>query len=343
MVKCDSPENSRTEKKGSAVFVCATVYHLLIALVKILTGKETDSDIVILDTMPKAYQLKKAVLERFSCGVSVLPIKQFEEKWHPYELLFFHMYFFRKNYHDFFRQITSYERIYLFHDKDVCGWYLSINKIGYHLLEDGLDCYKVFNQYQLLGHARLLRMLAGWIFRFPVFFGWSKLCIDIEVNDGKDMRTSLRRPIKTVSRKDLFARLKKEDISLLIEIFNSRPLDEINGGVLILTQPLIELGVVKDEEMQISYYNKLAAKFDQQVCYIKPHPRDNCRYDAVFNPSLIIDKYFPVELLNYSDSFFDVGVTYSSTALNSLTFVGKKYACDSSIVNKEIELLQDQV
>lgn len=331
--KMSTDSNQQTK----AVFVCSTVYHLLISLVKIMIGEAKSADIAILDSMPNAVQIIERLRKMRICEAFIFKNRELGNKWHPSELLYFDMLIRKKEYRKRFRPLTSYDEIFLFNDKDVCGFYFSANKIKYHLLEDGLDCYKIVDQYELRGRAKLLRLVAGYLFRFPLFLGWSKSCIDIEINDASNMKTALRRPVKVLPRELLFGRLNDTDIADLFDIFNRKPFRSIKNGVLLLTQPLVEMGVVKSESEQIEFFKKITDQFNADI-YIKPHPRDNCSYEEITSPDAIFSKYFPVELLNYSGSYFDVAVTYASTALQSLTCAKVKYVCDETIANQELKL-----
>lgn len=322
------------KSEQSELYVCSTIYHLLIASIKVLLRITPKADIAILDTMPQANVLCDRLRDLSSLNdVFIYRIRHFEEEWHPFELCFFKMFFFRSSFRSYFHLLDDYDEIYLFNDKDICGWYCSITKRKYHLLEDGLDCYKLFDQYQVKGHFIILRKLAAFFMRFPISYGWSSQCIDVEVNDAENMKTKLRHPIKVCPRKQLFDQLPQKTIDQLINVFNGKPLAAVQGAVLVLTQPLKELGLVHCDEEQRAFYSKLGHSLaGNQPFFIKPHPRDTCDYSKIVPSGYLISQFMPAELLNYSGSSFKIGVTYSSTSLNALSCVKRKLFCDKSVV-----------
>ncbi|MER2014579.1 MAG: glycosyltransferase family 52, partial [Methanobrevibacter sp.] len=70
--------------------------------------------------------------------------------------------------------------------------------------------------------------------------------------------------------------------------------DEI---VLILTQAFFEQDISTLEE-EIKIYEKFIEKFKEYNLIIKPHPRDLKNYKKIFDNINVLDKDFPIELLN---------------------------------------------
>ena len=85
----------------------------------------------------------------------------------------------------------------------------------------------------------------------------------------------------------------------ILEIFNVN-LDNINFNdeiVLILTQAFFEQDISTLEE-EIKIYEKFIEKFKEYNLIIKPHPRDLKNYKKIFDNINVLDKDFPIELLN---------------------------------------------
>lgn len=103
--------------------------------------------------------------------------------------------------------------------------------------------------------------------------------------------------------------------------------------ILLLTQPLSEDGILIEKE-KIQIYEEIIINRNLDKIYIKPHPRERTNYKNIFkNRNFeveIIDNNFPIELLLFSDIFFDKIITlFSTAALNfknysNVEFLGTK-------------------
>ena len=249
-----------------------------------------------------------------------------------------------------FRQ---YRDIYVFCDSDPVGYYLAANRIRYHALEDGLDCLKYYDtaRYDNRGHFGLKALLArlGLIF---IQNGYSRYCIDMEVNDLKALPfPGPRGKMAERSREALAARLSKRDKERLTALFIAN-LDELkkiaaqagalreNGDgaappaaaplprtdalppasaapavsprrpvVLVLTEPLCDLATRKRLFTDLIAENGTVDGAAARIV-IKPHPRDVLDYRQAFPQHLVLDAFFPMEILNFVDGLrFDRVVT----------------------------------
>ena len=204
---------------------------------------------------------------------------------------------------------TRYRDIYVFCDSDPIGYYLSYKKIRYHAVEDGLDCirYRDTARDDNRGHFGLKAFMAarGWIF---IQNGYGKYCIDMEVND----LSALDHPIakmKEVPRESLTARLTEEDKKLLTALFIENR-DQLTQAlkkagesgrpkVLILTEPLC-----KDLSMRRRLFEDMISEYgtvggQAAVIVVKPHPRDKLDYTEIFPQHIVLDGFFPMEILNF--------------------------------------------
>ena len=68
--------------------------------------------------------------------------------------------------------------------------------------------------------------------------------------------------------------------------------------MLLLTEPLCELPV-RERIFQdcIDLYGQIDGK--ESVVLIKPHPRDLLDYETLFSEHIVLDRKFPMEVLNY--------------------------------------------
>ena len=80
--------------------------------------------------------------------------------------------------------LKEYSDVYVFCDSDPIGHYLNYKKIRYHAIEDGLDTLKYCDdaRYNNRGHFGLKTKMASMNLIF-IENGYSKYCIDMEVND----------------------------------------------------------------------------------------------------------------------------------------------------------------
>lgn len=216
----------------------------------------------------------------------------------------------------------AYRDIYVFCDSDPIGYYLAEKHIRYHAVEDGLDCLKYYDtaRYDNRGHFGLKAGMAamGLIF---IQNGYSKYCIDMEVNDISALQFPGPKYIEK-KREELAEGLDADGRELLTELFISnrtelvKQLDSarIDGKpvVLVLTEPLLpDLGDRKKLFVDLINENDEVNGRKAQVV-IKPHPRDKYDYasDPDFSECVILDAFFPMEVLNFVDGLmFDRVVT----------------------------------
>ncbi len=213
----------------------------------------------------------------------------------------------------------KYDDIYVFCDSDPIGYYLAYKKIPYHAVEDGLNClvYRDTAYEDNKGNFKIKKLMAalGIIF---IQNGYSKYCIDMEVNDI----SALDRPIpklKEENRESLISNLSELDKDKITKTFISN-IEELKGKlasskasgkptVLILSEPLCQDLEVRKKLFKdmIDEHGSIDGKLGQIV--IKPHPRDLLDYEKEFSEHIILDSHFPMEILNFIGAEFDRVVT----------------------------------
>ena len=213
----------------------------------------------------------------------------------------------------------EYRDIYVYCDSDPIGYYLSAHHIRYHALEDGLDCLKYYDtaRYDNRGHFNLKARMAklGLIF---IQNGYGKYCIDMEVNDLSALQFPGPKYIEQ-SREKLAERLTKADQKMLTDLFiEDKPAllqvlakakEKNLPTVLVLSEPLCDLETRKRLFADLIRENGTINGKKAQII-IKPHPRDVLDYRANFPEDLVLDAYFPMEILNYVEGIhFDRVVT----------------------------------
>lgn len=219
----------------------------------------------------------------------------------------------------------EYRDIYVFCDSDPIGYYLSWKKLPYHALEDGLDCISTYDtaRYDNRGHFKLKAFLAS---KNLIFMqnGWAKYCLDMEVNDISILPYPCPKYIEK-SRQELAERLTKEDRALLVRLFieNIEEIQEKTAtgkeNVLLLTEPLCELPVRERIFRDcIDLYGQ--PKGTDAVVLIKPHPRDLLPYETLFPEHIILDRKFPMEVLNYIEGLTFRRVISVFTVVRNISF-----------------------
>lgn len=234
----------------------------------------------------------------------------------------------------------EYRDIYVYCDSDPVGYYLAGSRIRYHALEDGLDCIRYYDtaRFDNRGHFALKAWMAarGWIF---IQNGWSRYCIDMEVNDISVLPHPCPKYIEK-RREELAEALTGEDRERLTRLFleNRSALDqtlaEASGAgrplVLVLTEPLLpDLGDRK--RLFLDLIRENGGDGGKAQIVIKPHPRDLLDYaaDPDFADCLVLDAFFPMEVLNFIDGLcFDRVVTVYTVPSSLRCAKEKRYLGD---------------
>lgn len=198
----------------------------------------------------------------------------------------------------------SYRDIYVYCDADPIGTYLSVHRIKYHALEDGLDtlsdCVEaIYYDRQFFAFKKFLSEKLNLIF---IRDGYNKYCLDIEVNDASTIRFPYKK-YKSVSRIELAKNLGEAEREIILKVF-IRNYDELikridslgNNAIniLILTEPLCDLDTRK------RIFTDLIEEYSKEGCvYLKPHPRDELDYPVVFSEVPQFDGTIPMEIFNF--------------------------------------------
>lgn len=324
--------------KDYKIYICTTYYHVLISIVKAIQ-EETESRLVLTAHIPQITELAERIgcFHIFEHIRLIGEIKEYTAANKLEEVLFFHW----RNKQCFKKQLF-WERelrqaaaVYIFHDDTWVSHYLKEFAIPYTLLEDALDSFTIIDRspFAYMLPSRTLRHRIRKKLNIGYFFLQECPYVkQIEVNSLKGLKIPADDRVFEVPRKKLFEGLTPECKKMLITIFGGNCGNQgkwKNAGVLILTQPLYEDGLVSDMEKQKQIYFQILKRFQcgDGTIYIKPHPRDICDYtdfDAV-----ILNRFFPVEILNYQEEIhFKKIVTVFSTAIQWMEIADEKICMD---------------
>ena len=215
------------------------------------------------------------------------------------------------------QDLRAYD-IYIFNDSSVFGYWMNMNGIKYHLLEDGLNFYKLKYLEKEGFKKRLKTTIKRWLRIDFSYWGASGNYLTIEVNDIDGIKLKEMKKVIAVPRKELLSKLSNEDKTLIKEVFLGDSMlfpDKIEDGTLIITQPLSEDKEVS-HETKMSIYRYLIEHYGENQIYIKPHPREEDQYEEFKNCIVIPAKSVPLEVLNLiPDLHFKKAVTCYSTAI----------------------------
>lgn len=334
-------DETQREVASDAVFICHTLLHVYIALLKKFNSHQK-ADIILVDTIPDVDKLAKR-LRTEPLFEAVIVVKKSDEfvDTRSYHLNYFYVHLMKHRLNKRFSFLCSYDEVSIFNDYTEMGAYLNLVGIPYHLVEDGCDCYKKNNQHKVRGKARIAKTLLNKLFGVPAGLGDGRQIVDIEVNDVSDMRTKLNYPLIEVPRRELMKSVSGKQVEALLRIFDAESLASIEeGSNIILTEPLWEIDATRRFDDVARFYGDIARSLGGKACYIKPHPRDDTDYRAYFPTDKIIDKNIPIELLNYLGvGRFSIAVTYSSTSIGLLEAFDTRLAVDPASAGGDVEWL----
>ncbi len=353
-------------KTHARIYICHTYYHVYIACLKELNLPKEGKDgepvrgqaSLMLSKMSNDFGNLKERAEASGLFEEVIPYDEKEESYFP-ELAKCHKdrgnivlnMLSRIKYTKLMGKLQApfvpvdlkrYGDIYVFCDSDPIGYYLSTHKIYYHALEDGLDCIRYYDtaRYDNRGHFALKAWMADKNLIF-IQNGYSKYCLDMEVNDISVLQYPCPKYIEK-PRKELTEHLGEEEKEILVSIFieNREELDRMlsqgagaQKKVLVLSEPLCDLEtrerIFKDI---IEEYGVVDGQ--RAAIIIKPHPRDVLDYKELFPEHIVLDGKFPMEILNYvKDLVFDRVVTVF-TVPSAILFAKEKVFLGEDFMDK---------
>ena len=223
---------------------------------------------------------------------------------------------------------SEYGDIYVFCDSDPIGYYLNYKHIRYHAVEDGLNCLKMFDaaRHDNQGFFKLKAFMASLNLIF-IQNGYSKYCIDMEVNDRSCLKYDYHKYIE-VPRKDLEARVTAEERRILVQAFmeDADALLEVlsQGGekknALILTEKL------HDVETRKKMFSDIIEEYCQGYrVFFKLHPMDDMDYTAAFPEHIVLKGRFPLEVMKHIEGVhFDKAIAVLTQAIALADFADEK-------------------
>lgn len=328
------------------LYICHTPYHLLIAMVKALLS-ERDSDLILC----ASDYIGDAVIQRVRQSGIFERIENFPNLDKKAKELDFSVPVLKRRRalqgqldEWVGREKTEHGEIYIFNDSSVWGRWLNSHKISYHLLEDGLNCFRfpTFLTYATPGNPlkRAIKRRMGIDF---ANFGQSRFTKSIEVNDKNGILLSSAKVVE-VPRKDLYACLSPEDKKRILDAFLSvaeqeRILAYAEGDVMLLiTQPLSEDGYTT-EEGKLELYRELVTQYGTDTVLIKTHPREKTDYGDLGKNCITLQlDNVPLEVLTFLEGLkIKRAVTTFSTAIEALDFCEERISLGLEETKKRLK------
>lgn len=234
--------------------------------------------------------------------------------------------------------LKKYDDIYVYCDADPIGTYLNKKRIHYHAMEDGLDTLRpqVLSRYSNQGAFKLKKFFSMNLNLIFICDGYSKYCIDMEVNDVSCINDTFYK-YKEVKRAPLYDALTEEQEQLVIKIF-VKNIDELmekvevckgETCVMILTEPLCTLDVRKQ------IFTDLINEYSQEGrVVLKPHPRDELNYEETFPGVLCFDGSVPMEIFRVLKGIRFKKLVSVYTQLANINFAEEKVYLGHDFMDK---------
>ncbi|MBP5528881.1 MAG: lipooligosaccharide sialyltransferase [Lachnospiraceae bacterium] len=237
---------------------------------------------------------------------------------------------------------SKYKDVYVFCDVDPIGLYLNQKKIKYHAIEDGFNYLKFYDPVPAKadnkGFWDLKKFFSMGLNLIFIRDGYSKYCIDMEVNDLSVVKDSFRKYVE-VPRAELLSRLDMEDKELMMRVFikdfdalkeQLSNVDSNKKNIIILTEPL-----TTDLKQREKLFRDLVEEYSKEgEVFFKPHPRDELDYPTVFPDVKQFDRTVPMEILNFFEDISFDKVVSVYTQLDSVKFAKEKVYLGHDFMDK---------
>ena len=293
------------------IYLCHTLYHVLIALVRALRERPMASRLVLSESIPDAAALRQRLLD--GCpglweDITVVNEETLDAQ--NAESVFFRL---RHPGRKPYFSLPKEGRVYISNDWSALGRYLQRERRGYTLCED--TCGGTLDPDQHLLDAQR----AGPKGRYQ-YWGDSPCCRTVESEDAA--RCTLFGPDKLAnfSARALLAGLSEEEKSIVRAVFLTQPLPENTAGATLLLPRSFVLDGLMEQAEQDAMFRAVAKKYADGPLFVKTHPRDPTDYGALFPGAVILPRTMPSEVLTFCLPFrFRRAVTVQSWVLRGFT------------------------
>ena len=306
------------------LFICHTYYHVFISVIKALKNNNLNYILLVSSWQYDNLNFDNKIQHRLKDSKIFIDVLvenyNIEEKQRIQKGYFKDikkLIFLKKMKKNYPINLNNYDEIYLFSDTTPVGRYINICKIKYNLLEDGTDCF--INNKNRINSKNGIKKIIKYFFGFKDS-GKAKYIKSIEVNDKNGIFLKRKNIIET-KKSQMLKELNCNDKKIISNIFLSNiNLEKFNNYVLIITQPLFDDKLLKNETEQLKIYNNIIDQYcKNDKVFIKLHPRETTNYEKLNKKCYILKDNFPLELFNFYDNLkFKKIITISSTSINVL-------------------------
>lgn len=317
------------------VYICHTLYHLYLSLMRAAIDHqyyEKKSIIILADSIENAEGYMETLKsKKFIENALFVNDKHITNRIrNNYLKILFYRKYILNEYQlyltkiDFKDSYTQY-KINLFIDTSDLSKYFMMKYKSVTLLEDGIGIYRTYRK----NYKYFLKIFLG----LPKEWGRSKYIKKIEVARPEKLSDDLKHKASKANIESMVSLINNDTLSEINDIFLKNVLmstEKINNEkkIIILTQPFSEDHIITEDE-KVKLYESIIKKFsigEEYILIIKPHPREKTDYSKIFDNVIILEKNFPVELMNNVLTFSedDLCITINSSALNNLNCKHKK-------------------
>lgn len=340
-------------------YVGSTIYHIYLTLLHILRDSHYDTNnlgnnlLFLVESTPMIETLIPNLKAHFFRDVHILS----ERRNHVEHLGTFNYSFRRKQklipYLEAKHPMLSKEKdfikksaLYLCDTDSSKSYFLyEFGKKGITMIEDGARTYRQ-------RHSPMEQFIKSKITKAPIGGGFDKEVHTILAQFPERLPEPIRHKAVELNIKKEVMKLDEKTKHEIFTIFlpeHTFTIDSANNA-LILTQPISEDKVIKDEAEKIAIYRDIISKVPSSMnIVLKTHPRETTDYKEHFKDITVLPALFPIEILGLREGFyFERGYTLFSTALSNLEivkqrfFLGKDYL-DKFTVKATRDLIQNMV
>jgi len=330
------------------VFVCGTLFHVYISILKVLqSGKddETETLLILNDHTPGIESLQQELLKRsYFSNIIIVNFYGITSKLEKEKSIIARAISRNRlsiRYVEENSTITDYypfikeAEINLFYNLGlVSSFFLMKFEANYfRMLEDGYRNYKsTVGRFKAFKRKYILRTVIGE--------GQDKQVQSIEVQFPERLPGRTSHKGKRLKLKDMQNSLSSEQKNELLLTF--LPNDELlihgHNKLLLITQPISEDRIVS-EKKKFKIYNQILKQYaNEYSIFIKTHPREVSEYASNIEfPFTEIPRSFPLEFLDFiNDITFDLGVTVFSSAIENVKCINKKIFLGKDFLNRNV-------
>lgn len=298
-----------------AVFICHTLYHVLIALVRTLRGRPGRSTLVLSLCVPQADALRARLLDAApELWDEILLVDEEKLDAQNSESSFYRLC--RPGRRPYF--VLPKGTVYISNDWSALGRYLQRERRVYTLCEDTFG--GTLDPDQHLLDAQRAAPAGRYL-----YWGDSPCCRTVESEDAARCRIFGADKLVTLSKAQLLESLTDEEKAVVRAVFLREPLPENTAGATLLLPRSFVLDGLMEQPEQDAMFLAVAEKYCADPLFIKTHPRDSTDYGALFPHAVILPRTMPSEVLNFCLPFrFARAVTVQSWVLRGFTAAEEK-------------------